>query len=324
MTQHPFDHGFRITPAQKKQFERDGFVKLPGFLNANVVDMLLHRVDVEMGRDAEKTTAHSLFKRVTYDHKGDKGDIFELLERPYFRQALTDLVERDLFFTFELLFEIEENVSPGLPWHVGVQSFGYQFAREFGCNIWAPLHPVKATGQRGGMAYVPRSVISGEWVFEQMEAAVVSTLKAKEAAGVKTSLAEYFELRHGILNSPVMLEILENHQVEDDFEPGDVLVFHKMVVHKSIRLEEGELPRRAAHVLRFIDAGSHYDLQRAQNLDYPIRQYRKGLFPYKPIARQHIELAEAGAVHGDLLAESAYFSDRGRRMLRRKQSSGMG
>lgn len=299
MTQHSFDHGFRITPAQKKQFERDGFVKLPGFLNANVVEMLLNRVDA------------------------DKGDIFELLERPYFRRALTDLVERDLFFTFELLFEVEKNVSPGQPWQVGVQSFGYQFAREFGCNIWAPLHPVNAKGQRGGVACVPRPVISGEWVFE-MEAAVVSTLKAREEAGVKTSLADYFELRHGILNSPVMLEILENHQVEDDFEPGDVLVFHKMVVHKSIRLEEGKLSRRAAHVLHFIDAGSHYDLQRAQNLDYPIRQYRKELLPYKPIARQHIELAEAGAVHGDLLAESAYFSDRGRRMLRRKRSSGMG
>ena len=289
MTQHSFDHGFRITPAQKKQFERDGFVKLPGFLNANVVEMLLHRVDAEMG------------------------DIFELLERPYFRRALTDLVERDLFFTFELLFEVDENVSPGQPWQVGVESFGYQFAREFGCNIWAPLHPVNAKGQRGGVACVPRPVISGEWVFE-MEAAVVSTLKAREEAGVKTSLADYFELRHGILNSPVMLEILENHQVEDDFEPGDVLVFHKMVVHKGIRLEEGELSRRAAHVLHFIDAGSHYDLQRAQDLDDPIRQYRKGLLPYKPI-----ELAEAGAVHGDLLAESAYFSDRGRRMLRRKR-----
>ncbi|MYD72182.1 MAG: hypothetical protein F4W89_15785 [Acidobacteria bacterium] len=320
MTRHSFDHGFRITPAQKKQFERDGFVKLPGFLNANVVEMLLHRVDAEMGRDAEKTTAHSLLKRVTYDHKGDKGDIFELLERPYFRRALTDLVERDLFFTFEL-FEVEKNVSPGQPWQVGVQSFGYQFAREFGCNIWAPLHPVNANGQRGGVACVPRPVISGEWVFE-MEAAVVSTLKAREEAGVKTSLADYFELRHGILNSPVMLEIMENHQVEDDFEPGDVLVFHKMVVHKSIRLEEGELSRRAAHVLRFIDAGSHYDLQRAQDLDYPIRQYRKELLPYKPIARQHIELAEAGAVHGDLLAESAYFSDRGRRMIRRQRPLG--
>ena len=118
-----------------------------------------------------------------------------------------------------------------------------------------------------------------------------------------------------------MCEILENHQVEDDFEPGDALLFNKMVVHRSIMLGEGALPKRAAYVMRFIDAGSHYDLERARNLEFPVEKYGKGFIPYKPFTRQHIEIAEAGAHDGDLLAECSYFDDRERRMIRRERSS---
>ena len=61
-------------------------------------------------------------------------------------------------------------------------------------------------------------------------------------------------MRHGILNSPAMLEILENHRVEYDFEPGDALLFNKMVVHRGVVLEEGPLAKRAAYVMRFVEA----------------------------------------------------------------------
>ena len=321
MGRHSFDNEFRITPEQRIQFQRDGFVKLDGFLNAHVVDTLLDRVEGEMRRNTvDNFKVDSLFNRVKYDFESDKNDIFELLERRYFRQALTDLVERDLFLTFELCFEIEKNVNKGFPWHVGAQSFGYQFADEFGCTLWVPLHPVDTKGQRGGMAYVPQHVVSGEFIFEQIEPAVVSTFKAKQKAGVKTTVGDYFAMRTGILNSPTMVEILANHQVEEDFQPGDVLLFNKMVIHRSIMLGEGELSRRAAYVLRFVDAGSHYDLQRAQDLEYPVEQYGIGFFPYKAITRQHIEIAQAGAANGDLLSECAFFGDRDRRMIRREHA----
>lgn len=213
-------------------------------------------------------------------------------------------------------FEIEKNVNKGLPWHVGVQSFGYQVGEEFGCTMWAPLHPVDSKGQRGGMAYVPQHVLPGQFVYSA-DLAVVEALRARERAGRKTSVQDYFGLRTGILNSPVMDELLETHQVEDDFDPGDVLLFNKTVVHRSIMLGEGELSRRAAYVLRFVDAASRYDLSRARTLEFPVEQYGTGLFPYKPITRQHIEIAEAGAEDGDMLAQCAYFGDRDRRLVQR-------
>ena len=263
----------------------------------------------------------SLFSRAEYDFASEKADIYALLQRPYSRRALTDLAERDLFLAFELCFEIEKNVSQGFPWHVGAQSFGYQVAEEFGCTLWVPLHPIDTKGQRGGMAYVPQNVISGDFVYDQIEPAVVSTLEAKERAGVRTSVNEYFAMRTGVLNSPTMVEILEDHQVEEDFEPGDALLFNKMVVHRSIMLSEGTLPRRAAYVMRFVDAGSHYDLQRAWSLEFPVEKYGNGPFPYKPLTRQHIEIAEAGARDGDLLAECAYFDSRDRRIIQSEHSS---
>ena len=331
MSTHPFDTNFLITREHKEKFRRDGFVKLKGFFNADVVNTLLDRVEAEMGvvdktsrvgarqgtKRPQAATSDRLFSRVKYDFESEKADVYQLLERPYFRRALTGLVERDLFLTFELCFEIEKNAEAGFPWHVGLNSFGYQVAEEFGCTLWAPLHPVDTKGQRGGMAYVPQNVISGDFVYHQIEPAIVSTLEAKERAGVRTSINDYFAMRGAIFNSPTMCEILENHQVEDDFEPGDVLLFNKMVVHRSIMLGEGALPRRAAYVMRFIDAGSHYDLQRARNLEFPVEQYGKGFFPYKPITRQHIEIAEAGAGDGDVLAECAYFDNRERRTIER-------
>ena len=324
MSSHPFDNEFLITPEHKEQFRRDGFVKLEGFYNSEVVEALLERIEAEMDRAPGNFKAEKMFTRAKYNFETNKSEVYELMERPYFRRALTDLAERDLFLTFEQCFEIEKNVSKGFPWHVGVQSFGYQFAEEFGCTLWAPLHPVDTKGQRGGMAYVPDNVISGDFVFHQIEPAIVSTLEAKERAGVRTSVNEYFAMQEEIFNSPTVLEIFENHQVEDDFAPGDALLFNKMVVHRSIMLGEGALPRRAAYVMRFIDAGSHYDLERAKNCEFPVEKYGKRLFPYKPITRFHMEIAEAGAEDGDVLAECAYFDNRERRMIRRERSSRAG
>ena len=317
MDRHPFDAEFRVTPEQKAQFQRDGFVKLKGFLNAAAVDAMHQRsANFEVNRvKSFQVGADSGFNRVNFRFEDEKAVIYELIGRPYFRRALTELTDRSLFLTNGVFFELEKNVDKGLPWHVGTQSFGFQAPEEFACSVWAPLHPIDPNGQGGGLACVPDHVISGEFVFQQTELAVVSTLESKERAGVRTNLAEYFELRDGILNSPTMCEIFDRHQVEYDFKPGDALLFTKMVVHRSIRLREGPMPRRAAYTMRFVDSDSHYDLQRAQNLEYPAKRYGKGLLPFKPKTRLHIEIAEAGARDGDRLAECAYFDSPDRRMV---------
>lgn len=315
---HPFDSDFTVTGKQKERYLRDGFVKLQGFLNADVVGTLLDRVNVESTRGMEvqdRSGSESVFSSKRYGFAADKTGIFELLERPFFRRTLTDLTGRDLFLTFEVSFEIEKNVKKGFPWHVDVRSFGYQFAEEFACSLWVPLHPIDANGQRGGMAYIPQHVLPGDFVYPA-DIAIVKALKARERAGRRTGVDDYFDLRLGILNSPTMKELLDVHAVEDDFEPGDALLFNKSVIHRSVLLGEGELSHRAAYVMRFVDATSRYDLNRAQSLEFPSEQYGTGPSPYKPSTRQHIEIAEAGAQHGDVISQCTYFSDRDRRTIR--------
>ena len=112
-------------------------------------------------------------------------------------------------------------------------------------------------------------------------------------------------------------------RIEDSFQPGDALLFNKMVAHRSIMLGEGELPRRAAYSMRFINADSRYDTKRAQDLEFPTQQWGgEGPYDYKPFSRQHTEIGEYGAVDGSLLAESPYFDNPERRMVRRVDSSG--
>ena len=95
MNSHPFDNEFLITPEQKEQFRRDGFVKLEGFLNDTVVEALLNRVEVELSGEGatsfnKSRSAELLDIRTTYDFETDKSEVYELMERPYFRRALTD------------------------------------------------------------------------------------------------------------------------------------------------------------------------------------------------------------------------------------------
>ena len=44
--------------------------------------------------------------------------------------------------------------------------------------------------------------------------------------------------------------------------------------------------------MRFVDAGSPFDLKRARSIEFPEKQYGHGLFPYRPFTRQHMEIAE--------------------------------
>ena len=61
------------------------------------------------------------------------------------------------------------------------------------------------------MAYVPEDVISGEYIFRYVEPAIVSTIEAKERAGVKTDAFEYSLMRAAFLNASPVVDVLEQH-----------------------------------------------------------------------------------------------------------------
>ncbi|MDM2974072.1 hypothetical protein OGY62_14915 [Citrobacter sp. CK198] len=57
----------------------------------------------------------------------------------------------------------------GFSWHIGTQSFGYHHHQDFGYTIWAPLATINPRGQRGGMAYVPKNAVNGEYLYSHID-----------------------------------------------------------------------------------------------------------------------------------------------------------
>ncbi|BDO04524.1 hypothetical protein [Klebsiella quasipneumoniae] len=168
----------------------------------------------------------------------------------------------------------------GFPWHIGTQSFGYHHHHDFGCTIWAPLATINPRGQRGGMAYVPKSAVNGEYLYSHIDPSVIASLTIASPAGEQPTTDAIVQWRDGPLNDPATKAILDHFGVEDEFEPGDALIFDKYVIHRSIMLGEGDIESRAAFVMRFFCKESTYLSERARALEIP-RNFFKYAGPTK-------------------------------------------
>lgn len=296
---------FAVTTEQAEEFRKRGFLLLKNFYSAEFVSYLQSTIGERIS--APKDKYQSGFSRLAFDmYDGDK-QVIDVLSNPVFREAMAKLTGRDMFFAQALSFELEKNKNKGFPWHIGTQSFGYQHAEDYGCTIWAPLCAIDPKGQRGGMAYVPKDAVNGDYLYKTIDPAVFTMLKEKIDAGDKPELADFVDWRDGPLNDPAMKAILDHFGVEDAFEPGDALIFDKFVIHRSVMLGEGELDSRTAFVMRFICKESTYDLARANALEIP-RKY----FEYPGPTKFHLVVAEK---EGDRLVDSEIFSGQSYRDL---------
>ncbi|MCB9092864.1 MAG: hypothetical protein H6620_09920 [Halobacteriovoraceae bacterium] len=302
---YQFDNqNFKLEEHYVKKFQKHGFVKIKGFLNSDAIAFLKNRTNNEM------TNVHfkELTSRIKYELQNEKQKMCELVTSRAFRTLLLGITGKELFFAFDLALELEKNKSKGFPWHVGVQSFAVQMLEDFGCTIWVPLDRISVEEQAGGIACVSKTVLSGEFIYEKIEPALISTLENKEKHGIKTTLDDYYFLRQGVLNSPALTEILEYHKIEEDYEVGDVLLFDKNVIHRSSMLKEGPLEKRAAIAIRFMDVSSRFNKKQALNIDYPAKKYGAKLSSQ---IQNQIKLA-----HGESFLNSKYFDNLDKRVLK--------
>ena len=209
------------------------------------------------------------------------------------------LTNETLLYAQGLGFELKKNESKGFPWHIGTQSFGYQKADDFGCTIWTPLAPIQKAKQRGGMAYVPKNIVSGKFMYTHIDPAIFKKLDEKIKNKNDVTLDDFVYWRDGPLNDPAMNSILNYYAVEDDFKLGDALIFDKYVIHKSVMLNDGPLDSRAAFVMRFISNNSTYDKKRAEDLEIP-----RSHFDYSGPTRFHLDVCDQD---GDLIRDSYLF-----------------
>lgn len=296
---------FTVTKQDINNFERRGFLLLKNFFTKDMIEYLQKRTSEQISAPTDKY--QSGFNRLAFDmFEGDE-QIEKLLKDPIYRKTLISLTKRNLFFAQSIGFELKKNTSAGFPWHIGTQSFGYHRASDFGCTIWTPLAPIDTSKQRGGMAYAPKDIISGAFMYDNVDPAVFDCLEKRANAGQKVELSEFMELRDGPLNATAMKTLLDYFGVEDNFELGDALIFDKYVIHRSVMLEEGPLDVRAAFVMRFVCETSQYDRKRAHSLEIP-RKY----FGYSGPTKFHLEVCEKD---GDLIKDSPLFPDRNKRMV---------
>jgi hypothetical protein len=278
-------------------FRTQGFVKIKNIFTNEFVNYLKERIDESINIPVDKYQAG--FNRLAFDLFNHDKIVLGLMKDNYFRKIMSEVTSKKLFFTQALAFELKKNKSTGFPWHIGTQSFGYQKAADFGCTIWMPLDKISTKKQRGGMSYVPENIISGKFMYEQIDPSIVNHIQERHENNDNPQLNDYLKLRDGILNDDNMKTLLDHFGTEDDYSLGDILLFNKNVIHRSIKLEEGELDKRGAFAMRFIDSNSTYDKKRALSLEYP-----RELFNYDGCSTFHLDICKD---ENEIISKSNYY-----------------
>ncbi len=257
---------FYISEEDVRNFKEKGYLKLKGLFSRGFIGYLSNNVDALSAKPVDRYGSD--FSRFKYDVMNDDDRVLSILKDPAFSYALNKLTGRQLIYTQGISFELEKNASKGFPWHVGTQSFGFQRQSDFGLTIWTPLIPICPKKTGGGMAYVPKNVLSGEFIYQHING--IPDYVEKNGVGLDEEARFNFfsEAKNSILNSGYLLDFIEHFAEEDGFDLGDAFIFDKFVMHRSSPLFGGEHDVRSAFVFRFTDSEARYDRARVENLSF--------------------------------------------------------
>jgi hypothetical protein len=117
------------------------------------------------------------------------------------------------------------------------------------------------------MKYISKSTLSGRFIYDYINL-LPNFLDSLKEDKTKFSYEYFNKIKNDIINAKEISELLDFNSQEDFFDIGDMILFDKDVLHRSVRLEEGPIDTRLAFALRFISTQSHYDLNRVKKLKY--------------------------------------------------------
>ena len=158
------DRKFEITSSDVDKFKEDGFLVLRNFFTEKAIEHFKKLTEENIRRPT--TNYGAGFSKLNYDIGNNDEQIFDLIQNIHFKDTLYKLTNRELLFTQGVAFELEKNKSSGFPWHVGTQSFGFQQKDDFACTLWIPFCEIDPKKQRGGMAYISKRHMSGEFIYQ--------------------------------------------------------------------------------------------------------------------------------------------------------------
>lgn len=261
---------YQLNEEDINNFSKNGYLILRDFLSESFIEYLekLSRTSIS----EPKTNYGSTFNRLKYDVGNNDEKIFALIQDETFQNIIGKLTKRDLIYTQGLSFELKKNKDIGFPWHVGTQSFGCQYKEDYGCTMWIPFCEINPNDQRGGMKYISKEKLSGEFIYQYINLLPNKLIDMKNK-GEDIDYNYFYNIKNNIINSPEISKLLDFYGEEDYFTPKDVILFDKYVLHRSVKLLECDISERVAFALRFVDKNSKYDEERAKLLEYPKEEF---------------------------------------------------
>ncbi|MCA9689887.1 MAG: hypothetical protein KC636_09775 [Myxococcales bacterium] len=243
------------TTNRARSFARDGFTHLAGFARPELIALLTAIADETVERpDPARSSYGNDFSGLTYSAH-TRALSQALTGSRELASALGEITGKELAVTQGIVFEIAPG-KRGFHWHFGLISFCFLHPCDFGCSLWIPLDPVDPAAQHGGMAYVSKDYLGGD--FRPMARTIESAMRGDREQQLALREIERQYMTEGTIIPRHQVSLLEQHRVEQAFEVGDALLFDKWIYHRSCALQGGARASRRAFVIRFVDAQARY------------------------------------------------------------------
>lgn len=235
-----------VTPEQRKTFQRDGVVKLPGVIDGALLDELNRCFD----RSVSDPTARAFgnaegdeFSFVDYDNRANRSMYEQMLERSPFGRIAAGLWESAFVgFLCEELFW-KKGKAEATRWHQDTSFLPWAGAHW--ANFWIPLvsHTARygirvVRGSHKGIMY-DGTTFTGDDPTEPLW-------------GENGNFPRLPDITAELAADPTSWDV-----VSFDVEPGDLVVLHPHCLHAGGAADEN-MPERRTLVLRFFGDESYY------------------------------------------------------------------
>ncbi|MDE5123554.1 MAG: phosphopantetheine-binding protein [Trichodesmium sp. St19_bin1] len=250
----------------KEEYQEKGYCQIREFFSASEIkrieetlesakdksEVSKEKVTLKIGKDDNIDTKDHAYDLVKYDF------VSSLIKRKL--PFLNYITGKKIMIMHNAFFSVEPN-RKGLGWHVGVGSFSFTQMDDFGASIWIPLDQITKE-YRGGMQYVPTNIFPGKILYTINDLHLKNNIKWDESQG---DLNEYVANANTIMNKiteDVIDYTIGDGYEEDEYKTGDVLLFNKYVLHRSVPLKPGLHKLRRAFVIRLVDYDTRVDEER--------------------------------------------------------------
>ncbi|MBN8816325.1 MAG: hypothetical protein J0J06_12870 [Sphingomonas sp.] len=248
---------FDVTPSLINQINQEGAVVLRQLFTSEAIKAFEKAaLDLSVPPDHDGDNS---FKRLAYGDGPPSKIITALCRSTEFSRIIGRLTGQHQVATNMLSFELTP-ADKGSEWHFGRRSFCFVGPEVASFTLWIPLTPVREEPNGGGLIWAPQDMFSAYSRIQQWTMVFRSLGKIGGRDFLSAARLLQFGPDGDPWTGPFDEQILEAAKHPDqDFDPGDALLFSRNVWHRTSRLKSADLPNRKAIVIRFSDGRSFLD-----------------------------------------------------------------